>query len=197
MKHYLLSGAAIAASLALAAPASAAVFVVDAGANSVSGGSALNTGIALSTGDALSVSSSINDLWSAGPLPRFSDGSGLIGPRLATALDDSGQAPGTAIGADFGTTIQDGYASAFGSLVGRIGGVYQTLGANFAGPAWADGTLELFYWDSNANDNFGTISFDIVSGAVPEPATWAMMILGFAVTGAAMRRKKAQVSFAL
>ncbi|WP_250890454.1 PEPxxWA-CTERM sorting domain-containing protein [Sphingobium nicotianae] len=35
-----------------------------------------------------------------------------------------------------------------------------------------------------------------VSGAVPEPATWAMMIGGFALAGTAMRRRKAAVSFA-
>jgi hypothetical protein len=32
--------------------------------------------------------------------------------------------------------------------------------------------------------------------AVPEPASWALMIGGFAVAGAAMRRRKASVSFA-
>jgi hypothetical protein len=32
--------------------------------------------------------------------------------------------------------------------------------------------------------------------AVPEPATWALMIGGFAVAGAAMRRRKTAVSFA-
>lgn len=35
----------------------------------------------------------------------------------------------------------------------------------------------------------GVVTF--ASGAVPEPATWAIMILGFAATGFAMRRRKA------
>lgn len=34
------------------------------------------------------------------------------------------------------------------------------------------------------------------SGAVPEPATWAMMILGFGVVGAATRRKRNAMLFA-
>jgi hypothetical protein len=34
------------------------------------------------------------------------------------------------------------------------------------------------------------------SGAVPEPATWAMMIGGFALVGASMRRRRTAVSFA-
>jgi hypothetical protein len=33
-------------------------------------------------------------------------------------------------------------------------------------------------------------------GAVPEPATWAMMIGGFALVGASMRRRRTAVSFA-
>jgi hypothetical protein len=35
-----------------------------------------------------------------------------------------------------------------------------------------------------------------VSGAVPEPTTWAMMIGGLAMVGAQMRRRKTAVSFA-
>ena len=34
------------------------------------------------------------------------------------------------------------------------------------------------------------------AGAVPEPASWAMLIAGFAVVGSAMRRRAAKVSFA-
>ncbi|MBT9472342.1 MAG: PEPxxWA-CTERM sorting domain-containing protein [Phenylobacterium sp.] len=30
-----------------------------------------------------------------------------------------------------------------------------------------------------------------VSSAVPEPATWAMMIMGFGLVGSAMRRRQA------
>nr|WP_281422184.1 PEPxxWA-CTERM sorting domain-containing protein [Sphingobium xanthum] len=33
-------------------------------------------------------------------------------------------------------------------------------------------------------------------GAIPEPASWALMIGGFALAGAAMRRSKTSVSFA-
>ena len=34
------------------------------------------------------------------------------------------------------------------------------------------------------------------SGAVPEPATWAMMVAGLGIAGALMRRHRAKVSFA-
>lgn len=33
-------------------------------------------------------------------------------------------------------------------------------------------------------------------GAVPEPATWAMMVMGFGLIGSGMRRRKAMVAFA-
>jgi len=47
-------------------------------------------------------------------------------------------------------------------------------------------------------DNVGPIIDNVqldVTPGVPEPATWAMMIGGFALAGAAMRRRKATVSF--
>jgi len=40
------------------------------------------------------------------------------------------------------------------------------------------------------------LTFSATIAAVPEPATWAMMIAGFGVVGAAARRRRANVSFA-
>lgn len=37
---------------------------------------------------------------------------------------------------------------------------------------------------------------DPVTPSVPEPATWAMMIVGFGLVGGAMRRRKTTVAFA-
>lgn len=43
----------------------------------------------------------------------------------------------------------------------------------------------------------GTITFDFTpNAAVPEPSTWAMMLLGFAGLGFAFRRSRRKVSFA-
>jgi hypothetical protein len=39
-----------------------------------------------------------------------------------------------------------------------------------------------------------TVDFDI-AGAAPEPATWAMLLLGFAGAGAALRRRQKQATF--
>ncbi|MES2904398.1 MAG: PEPxxWA-CTERM sorting domain-containing protein [Pseudomonadota bacterium] len=40
-------------------------------------------------------------------------------------------------------------------------------------------------------NNGGAITIPSVSGAVPEPATWAMMLMGFGAIGWAMRRRRA------
>jgi hypothetical protein len=79
-KHLILAVGLLAAA---PLPAFAANFVVDAKANSanISGtvtGTGLDT-ISLTFGETFSVTSSVNDLWSLGTLPRFSDADGLTG----------------------------------------------------------------------------------------------------------------------
>lgn len=67
-----------------------------------------------------------------------------------------------------------------------------------------NGRLTLF---GNAGERFTSLkllssanSFEVdnlaVSGAVPEPATWAMMIVGFGAVGATLRRRRTAVTFA-
>ena len=175
-------------------PASAATFVVQALANSSTGGTALST-VALAAGQAFTVTSSTNDLWSAGALPRFSDANGLTGDRFATAADDSGQAVGTQIGTNFGSYTQSGFTAPYGAMVGRINSTYFLVGSAFAGVAATAGTLELFYWDSNNGDNTGQISADVtaLAAAVPEAATWSMLIAGFGLVGVSLRRRSAKL----
>lgn len=48
----------------------------------------------------------------------------------------------------------------------------------------------------SSSTDFAVGDFYVASGAVPEPATWAMMIGGFALVGASMRRRSMAVSFA-
>lgn len=62
-----------------------------------------------------------------------------------------------------------------------------------------------YNFSSNVNDVAGPILDNVslsmasapVGGAVPEPATWGMMILGFGVVGGAMRRRRPAPSRAL
>jgi hypothetical protein len=192
LRNLLPFGIALISSAVLYAnPAEAAVFVVDSAANSSSGGTGLST-FAVAAGQKIRVSSSTDDLWSLGALPRFSDGDGLVGNRFATALDDSGQTVGTLIGQSFGLHSQNGLNAAYGALVGEIGGVYRVLGANGVTAAWGTGTLSLYNWDSNSGDNEGSISFDI--SIVPEPATWALLVLGFGLVGAGLRSRRPRIA---
>ncbi len=50
--------------------------------------------------------------------------------------------------------------------------------------------------DQGAIPRFGFQNAPRVAGAVPEPATWGMMIIGFGLVGGAMRRRSTKVSFA-
>ncbi len=78
-------------------------------------------------------------------------------------------------------------------LIDASDSVMHTLSATFAGgAAYAlfGGRTPSFNGNSIYADN---VSFE--GGGVPEPATWGMMIAGFALAGSAMRRRKAQVAF--
>ena len=195
---YRLALAGIAAGLSLCSPASATVFIVDAISHSSNSGAGIGLGtIDLAAGDNLTVTVNPNDLWNAGALPRWSNANGLTGDRFATGTDESGEAAGTRIGSDFGQLTLNGFSAPYGSLVGQIGtgpDSYRLLGTSFSGEAWDTGTLTLFYWDTFTGDNSGSVAADVVGGAsalVPEPAAWALMIGGFGLAGAALRRRRA------
>jgi hypothetical protein len=91
------------------------------------------------------------------------------------------------IGLD-GTTVVgdlDGSTGLFGSLT-------PVNGSNIAGRvtytfSQAIGSVEFY---SNVNSKSFAFEFDRISGAVPEPATWAMMLLGFFGLGATLRSRK-------
>jgi hypothetical protein len=180
------------AALALggAAAANAAVFSVGASANSSSGGVGLNTGITLSANQVFSVTAAIDDLWSAGALPRWSNADGLVASLFATGTDESGQPLNTQIGADFGLWNQNSLSAPYGALVGELGGTFFLLGTSFSGPAPAAGTLSLYYWDSNSGDNSGSIAADVRVGsqAVPEPM--ALSLAGLALFALGLSRHK-------
>ena len=59
------------------------------------------------------------------------------------------------------------------------------------GPALASNTLTFFGRNDPSCNFLDNVS---VTAGVPEPATWALMILGFGAVGGAMRRRKVQTS---
>ena len=178
-------------------PARAITVDVFAKENSSSGGTGALTGVFLTAGQAFTVSAGLDDLWSAGPLPRWSNADGLTGDRFATGSDESGQNAGVQIGQSFGLYSQGGLDAPYGSLVGQIGaGAFFLIGTNFSGFANATGLLSLFYWDSNNGDNTGSI---LATVAVPGPIMGAglpglLMALGGLAVLASRRRNRIAVA---
>jgi hypothetical protein len=89
------------------------------------------------------------------------------------------------------------YSPTFSAFSG-IGSNAAFAASTYSFRATNAGTIKLAF-GTNSADNIGPL-LDNVSlsiGAVPEPATWAMMIMGFGLIGGAMRsRKAATVRFA-
>ena len=93
------------------------------------------------------------------------------------------------------------YLTTFG-VAGTAGSTSMPLGDD-ANPninyfVWLNGGDPQSTGSWNYFNNFGDAQFSATfsPAAVPEPATWAMMIGGFALAGAAMRRRSSKVSFA-
>ncbi len=61
-------------------------------------------------------------------------------------------------------------------------------------------TSTITFASTNGTDGFGlaldNVSVEAATSAVPEPATWLMMIAGFGLIGAGMRRKRSSLAFA-
>ncbi|MBC7779662.1 MAG: hypothetical protein H7125_06085 [Proteobacteria bacterium] len=182
---------ALALSVTLVAPAARAALVdVFAQANSSTGGIGAGAGV-LSAGTSFSIVVDPLDLWNAGALPRWSNANGLVGNLFATGSDESGQTAGTLIGIQWPSLHSQGnLTTAFGTLVGRVGGGdYFVVGSTFNGVAAASGLLELFYWDSNAGDNTQFITATVTS-VVPLPAAaWLFLAGTLGTIGVARRRR--------
>ena len=98
----------------------------------------------------------------------------------------NGQA-GTASLISFGT----GIASQF-QIVGTSLGFAQFAGdtvftGSFSNPVFSPGTYKFGGFSS------GTLTISAIAAAVPEPATWAMMIAGFGMVGGALRHRRGNV----
>ena len=106
-------------------------------------------------------------------------------------------APGTVefqLGSD-----DDSFIYVDGALFGQNPGVHGVTNVDFTSPTLGAGghTLNVFFADRQNTGAFlslNLLSTDVVitpPGGVPEPATWAMMLLGFGGLGAMLRRGRA------
>jgi len=117
-----------------------------------------------------------------------------------------GNTPGfNFLGADFGTgtlrisALQDSSLGAtilnFQNLTSQFTGFALTGSSGFSGFDLSDISLNggMLSIDLRGTNNVagGFIQLDLgTAGAVPEPATWAMLILGFGLVGCAVRRRR-------
>jgi hypothetical protein len=116
-------------------------------------------------------------------------------PASISAISSSGF---TLTSADFTAAWGDQWVYVNGTQVG--GGVLSdSFWTTTSGPV-----LHTFNWTNVASVTFSTsyaqLAMDNLtltpSGAVPEPASWALMLGGFGLVGGAMRMRKRTVSFA-
>lgn len=118
-------------------------FNVKARENSVSGGTGFITGINAQPGQLLSISVDPQDVWSAGAGDRTSNANGLGNP----------------LGGNYGVYTRGPHSFLYGSLVGSLddGNTFFGIGTHLMMTVLTSGSLKLYYWDSNRNDNTGQI----------------------------------------
>lgn len=88
---------------------------------------------------------------------------------------------------------------AFGNSDGNIFTAlcWSGLGASCAGEAGPSKVVAADYADDwELGSVSGTVLVAGVAGAIPEPSTWALMILGFGMAGATMRRRAVRIAYA-
>ena len=92
-------------------------------------------------------------------------------------------------GTNFGSLNVSSYSNAFGPLSSSYPWTSYTISFVAANA----GNVKFFLGTDSA-DNVGILIDNVslsIGGAVPEPATWAMMIMGFGLAGSALRRRRA------
>jgi hypothetical protein len=161
----LLAASAVASAAAMSAPASAAIYAFD-----LTGAKTASFNIDTATAPTSSSSSFIGDQIS------YNAVTGTFGGTTQTATIGFG----TFLAAQLnigGTTL--GFTQYGGpDLFSLVSGA----------PVFNLGSFNL----SSITSGPATITIRAVSGAVPEPATWAMMLVGFGAIGFSMRRRNSK-----
>jgi len=88
----------------------------------------------------------------------------------------------------FSDTIGAVLTSSSGAIVNVSNVGTFNFGAGFSAINWVSIT------SSNGGSDLDFVLDNITGNAVPEPASWAMLIAGFGLTGAAMRRRRVVVA---
>jgi PEP-CTERM motif len=200
--------AALAATTLFTSPASAATFVLNLTGTVSSGSSATVafagnqfdfytialsgfTPLTLAVGDEVQASIKLDGPLSVGSaivrngmdffLQDFSGASGSTETSGTTDLFLGGSAVvSTSSGAGSFATLFNGYTNFAGTTFS-----FDEIQSNFTITALDAGTISIDF------AGLRTITVNPLVSAVPEPATWAMMLFGFGLVGNAMRRRSA------
>jgi hypothetical protein len=125
---------------------------------------------------------------------RDNDGAAFLGQNSGQGLSIEGAQSGNGVvyknGGQLNLTIGNwqSYFSQNAFLTGVSFGAGSGFGSNFVG------YLDNARLTTTGGDTF-VVNFE-AARAVPEPATWALMIAGFAMAGAGVRRRNTRVVFA-
>lgn len=148
-----------------------------------------------------------NYLASFGAIPAGGVNNYLIAPRydiMSVVFANTASAISFGLSASSPGVTINAYNSAGGllqSLTGvasSSGFAIQTLTATGVARVDIVGTFSSTFANSARIFGIDNLTFTpaATAGAVPEPATWAMMIVGFGLVGGAMRRRQAKIAFA-
>ena len=195
MKKTIIASAVLALA-GMSAPASAAVFTFNGTGGNINDLSTLTSTITVPDNFVVTdVNVILNDLshsfWSDLVISLTHGGTtsvlvsregGSSNPNGTFTFDDSASKSATQINTSGGAFRPETALTAFN-------------GTNSAG-AWVLKVADTTWWDSGSLKSW-SVQLTGNTGAVPEPATWAMMIAGFGMVGGAMRRRsKVTVSYA-
>ena len=112
---------------------------------------------------------------------------GVFGTGVEEADSARRNLTGQTIGVSYGTTLFNDVDAGFSNLLnpGETSSIFQF---RVAAASFRPGTF-------TAQDGIAVTGFGFSPvGAVPEPASWALMIIGFAGVGSALRRKRGKLA---
>jgi hypothetical protein len=105
--------------------------------------------------------------------------------------------PNQAIGTNGIEVLLNGVQFSPPGVISAAGGANTSWSAYSIGRFAANAGDVITFRAVGGNDSLGGYVDNIKLGVVPEPATWAFMILGFGMVGGAMRSRKANVATGL
>ena len=174
----VVSTLALAASIAVATPASAATFLFSYSGTNATNGAFTATGTITTTNTTTTVNGR-----------QAYTITGITGTRNGSAITGL-----IAAGTDFGGVPIDDYLYATGPYLTDAGFGFSVAGTtNLFNPYYFDGAYQEYVRTAAGADfqNTSGVTFTLtaVTAGVPEPATWAMMLVGFGAIGGALRRR--------